>query len=75
MNERDIIAGAPKQLYIAGAWRDASAAQTLTVEDPSTGQALCEVADAQPSDAVAALSGHGTRPASAVKSCAARSKS
>jgi succinate-semialdehyde dehydrogenase/glutarate-semialdehyde dehydrogenase len=55
MNERDIIAGAPKQLYIAGAWRDASAAQTLTVEDPSTGQALCEVADAQPSDAVAAL--------------------
>jgi succinate-semialdehyde dehydrogenase / glutarate-semialdehyde dehydrogenase len=55
MNEREVIAGTPKQLHIGGTWRDASAGKTLTVEDPSTGQALCEVADAQPADAVAAL--------------------
>jgi len=45
----------PKQLYIGGRWRDASGAGTLAVEDPSTGETLVEVADAQPDDALAAL--------------------
>jgi succinate-semialdehyde dehydrogenase/glutarate-semialdehyde dehydrogenase len=45
----------PKQLYIGGRWRDASGAGTLAVEDPSTGETLVEVADAQPDDAMAAL--------------------
>jgi succinate-semialdehyde dehydrogenase / glutarate-semialdehyde dehydrogenase len=45
----------PKQLYIGGIWRDASGGGTLPVEDPSTGQPLVEVADAQPDDALDAL--------------------
>jgi succinate-semialdehyde dehydrogenase/glutarate-semialdehyde dehydrogenase len=45
----------PKQLYIGGRWRDASGAGTLAVEDPSTGETLVEVADAQADDAMAAL--------------------
>jgi succinate-semialdehyde dehydrogenase / glutarate-semialdehyde dehydrogenase len=45
----------PKQLYIGGRWRDASGGGTLAVEDPSTGQPLVQVADAQPGDALDAL--------------------
>ena len=45
----------PRQLFIGGEWRDASGGETLTVEDPSTGEALTEVADATPEDATAAL--------------------
>ena len=43
----------PKQLYIGGEWRD-GAKGTLAVEDPSTGESLCEVADASVDDARAA---------------------
>jgi len=46
----------PKQLYIGGRWRDASGGGTLAVEDPSTGEPLVQVADAQPGDALDALS-------------------
>jgi succinate-semialdehyde dehydrogenase/glutarate-semialdehyde dehydrogenase len=53
--EQTVVDQVEKRLYIAGAWRDASGAATLTVEDPSTGGALCEVADATPEDAEAAL--------------------
>ncbi|MHB1833618.1 MAG: NAD-dependent succinate-semialdehyde dehydrogenase [Solirubrobacteraceae bacterium] len=52
--EQQAIDQVPKQLYIAGEWRD-GANGTLAVEDPSTGQALCEVADASVDDAKAAL--------------------
>jgi succinate-semialdehyde dehydrogenase / glutarate-semialdehyde dehydrogenase len=45
---------APKQLYIGGEWRDAENG-TLPVENPATGEVLCEVADASPDDAVRAL--------------------
>jgi succinate-semialdehyde dehydrogenase / glutarate-semialdehyde dehydrogenase len=55
-DERAVLANVPKQLYIAGDWRDATAAGTLAVEDPSTGETLVEVADAQSGDALAALS-------------------
>jgi succinate-semialdehyde dehydrogenase/glutarate-semialdehyde dehydrogenase len=55
-NEQDVLAQVPKQLYIGGEWRDASAGGTLSVEDPATGQPLVEVADAGPEDALAALS-------------------
>jgi succinate-semialdehyde dehydrogenase / glutarate-semialdehyde dehydrogenase len=44
-----------KRLYIGGEWRDAEGGGTLGVEDPSTGATLCEIADATPGDAVAAL--------------------
>src|ERR1700740_2887586 len=52
--EHQIVDQVPKQLYIAGEWRD-GAKGTLTVEDPSTGEALTEVADASVEDAKAAL--------------------
>src|ERR1035437_3006722 len=45
----------PKDLFIAGEWRAASGGGTLAVEDPATGEALVEVADAQEQDAMAAL--------------------
>ncbi len=52
--EHGILDQVPKQLFIGGEWRD-GANGTLSVEDPSTGGALCEVADASADDARAAL--------------------
>jgi succinate-semialdehyde dehydrogenase/glutarate-semialdehyde dehydrogenase len=53
--EAAILASVPKQLFIAGEWRDASGGATLGVEDPATGETLCEVADGRVEDALAAL--------------------
>ena len=53
--EQDVVERVEKGLFIGGEWRDASGGGTLPVEDPSTGEALCEVADATPEDARAAL--------------------
>jgi succinate-semialdehyde dehydrogenase/glutarate-semialdehyde dehydrogenase len=53
--EQAVVERVPKGLFIGGEWRDASGGGTLPVEDPSTGEALCEVADATPADAAAAL--------------------
>ncbi len=50
-----VLEGVPQQLYIGGVWRAATGGRTLTVEDPSTGETLCEVADATIDDARAAL--------------------
>ncbi|MEA2404634.1 MAG: succinate-semialdehyde dehydrogenase / glutarate-semialdehyde dehydrogenase, partial [Thermoleophilaceae bacterium] len=55
MSEQSVIESVNKKLYIAGEWRDGGEGGTLEVEDPSTGEALCEVADATPDDASAAL--------------------
>ena len=52
--EQRAVDSVPKQLYIAGEWRD-GANGTLSVEDPSTGQPLCDVADASAQDAGHAL--------------------
>src|SRR5437660_3265115 len=52
--EQHVLEDVPKQLYIAGEWRD-GAKGTLGVEDPSTGGVIAEVADASPDDARAAL--------------------
>jgi succinate-semialdehyde dehydrogenase/glutarate-semialdehyde dehydrogenase len=52
--EQQVLDQVPKQLYIGGEWRD-GAKGTLAVEDPATGEALCEVADASADDARAAL--------------------
>jgi succinate-semialdehyde dehydrogenase/glutarate-semialdehyde dehydrogenase len=54
-SEAVAVERAPSQLYIGGAWRDASDGATLPVEDPSTGETLKEVADASPGDAQLAL--------------------
>jgi succinate-semialdehyde dehydrogenase / glutarate-semialdehyde dehydrogenase len=53
--ERAVLAKVPTELYIGGRWRPASGGGTLSVEDPSTGKPLVEVADAQVQDALAAL--------------------
>ena len=53
--EQKVIESVPKQLYIGGAWRDGAEGATLPVEDPATGETLCEVADGTPDDADAAL--------------------
>ncbi|HEX8976646.1 MAG TPA: NAD-dependent succinate-semialdehyde dehydrogenase [Solirubrobacteraceae bacterium] len=52
--EQRAIEQVPKQLYIAGQWRD-GAKGTITVEDPSTQEPLGDVADASVEDAKAAL--------------------
>ncbi len=53
--EKTVVEGVEKRLFIGGEWRDAGGGETLAVEDPSTGEPLCEVADATPEDAAAAL--------------------
>ena len=54
-SEQAVLDGVPKNLYIGGEWRAASGGGTLAVEDPSTGETLVQVADAQLEDALAAL--------------------
>jgi succinate-semialdehyde dehydrogenase / glutarate-semialdehyde dehydrogenase len=53
--EQEVVDKVPKGLFVGGEWREASGGRTLPVEDPSTAAALCEVADATPEDAGAAL--------------------
>jgi succinate-semialdehyde dehydrogenase / glutarate-semialdehyde dehydrogenase len=53
--EQQVVDTVEKRLYIGGEWRDSSSGETLAVEDPATEEALCEVADATPEDAEAAL--------------------
>jgi succinate-semialdehyde dehydrogenase/glutarate-semialdehyde dehydrogenase len=53
--QHPVVDNVEKRLLIGGEWRDASGAGTLSVEDPATGEALCEIADATPDDATAAL--------------------
>jgi succinate-semialdehyde dehydrogenase/glutarate-semialdehyde dehydrogenase len=54
-SEQQVLEKVPKDLFIDGQWRAASGGGKLPVEDPSTGETLCEVADAQVDDALAAL--------------------
>ncbi len=54
-DERAVLDGVPTELYVGGRWRAATGSGSLPVEDPSTGETLVEVADAQPADALAAL--------------------
>jgi succinate-semialdehyde dehydrogenase/glutarate-semialdehyde dehydrogenase len=53
--EQAVIDAVPKQLFIAGEWRPAASGKSFPVEDPATGEPLCEVGDADTSDALAAL--------------------
>src|SRR6185312_5968794 len=54
-HESSVLQTVPRSLYIGGEWREAEGGGRLAVEDPSTGEPLVEVADAQPDDALAAL--------------------
>src|SRR3954470_16753620 len=53
--EQGVVDNVAKQLFIGGEWRDASGGDTLAVEDPATGEPLCEIADGTEEDAKAAL--------------------
>ena len=54
-SEQQVLEKVPKDLFIDGKWRAGTGGGKLPVEDPSTGETLCEVADAQVDDALAAL--------------------
>ncbi len=53
--ETRVVQGVPKGVWLGGAAQDAVAGGTFPVEDPSTSETLCEVADGGPEDARAAL--------------------
>src|ERR1700728_3015424 len=55
MTEAEVLAGVPKDLFIGGEWRPGERGERLAVEDPATGETLCEVADGSVADAKAAL--------------------
>jgi succinate-semialdehyde dehydrogenase / glutarate-semialdehyde dehydrogenase len=55
VDERRVVFGVNRRLLIGGDWRDGLSARTFSVEDPATGQTLCEVADADVADGAAAL--------------------
>jgi succinate-semialdehyde dehydrogenase / glutarate-semialdehyde dehydrogenase len=54
-SEQSVVDGVHKGLYIGGEWREPSEGASFDVEDPSTGESLCEVADAGADDARAAM--------------------
>jgi succinate-semialdehyde dehydrogenase/glutarate-semialdehyde dehydrogenase len=53
--EQSVIDGVEKRLLIDGQWRDATGGGTFPVGDPSTGETLCEIADATADDSIAAI--------------------
>jgi succinate-semialdehyde dehydrogenase/glutarate-semialdehyde dehydrogenase len=53
--EARVVAQVDKRLFIGGTWRDAASGGSFEVEDPSTREVLCEVADAGKEDALDAL--------------------
>ena len=61
--EEQVIAQVEKKLFIGGMWKDAASGATFGVEDPSTREELCRVADANDVDGLAALAtAHWTQP-------------
>lgn len=65
---REVVEAVPKALLIAGEWRSATGGGRFAVEDPATGEALCEVADATSSDALQALAAAADAQASWARS-------
>jgi succinate-semialdehyde dehydrogenase/glutarate-semialdehyde dehydrogenase len=53
-----------RDLLIGGNWRAAAERRSFAVEDPATGKILCDVADASPDDALAALDAASSSQAS-----------
>ena len=52
---QELLAKVPTDLLIDGAWRPGSTGETLTVDNPATGEKIATVASATSADAVAAL--------------------
>ena len=55
LNESELLAKVPTQLYIAGKWVNGHGEVPIAVEDPATGKTLVEIANANADDALAAL--------------------
>ncbi|MEU4667127.1 NAD-dependent succinate-semialdehyde dehydrogenase [Amycolatopsis sp. NPDC023774] len=55
ITEAGVVGAVGKELFIGGKWVPAKSGKTFEVQDPSTGTALCEVADAGAEDGMAAL--------------------
>jgi succinate-semialdehyde dehydrogenase/glutarate-semialdehyde dehydrogenase len=53
--EQTVVEKVQRKLFIGGQWRDATGGGTLEVLDPATEEPICEVSDATPEDAMAAL--------------------
>ncbi len=54
--EVEALASAPRDLLIGGRWQPSTSGGRIPVEDPATGEVLCDVADATPADCERALS-------------------
>jgi len=54
-DESTLVDSVRRELFIGGEWRAAASDASLSVEDPATGESLCEVADAGEEDARSAL--------------------
>jgi succinate-semialdehyde dehydrogenase / glutarate-semialdehyde dehydrogenase len=54
-SEQAVVDKVTPRLFVGGEWREAGGGGTFAVEDPSTGEVLCEVADGTPADGMAAL--------------------
>ncbi len=54
-DEQKVVDAVRKELFIGGSWRPAASGGTLDVHDPSTGDTLCAIADANPEDGDSAL--------------------
>jgi succinate-semialdehyde dehydrogenase/glutarate-semialdehyde dehydrogenase len=55
LTESELLAKVPTQLYIAGKWVSGNGKGSIAVEDPATGKTLVEIANANASDGLAAL--------------------
>jgi succinate-semialdehyde dehydrogenase/glutarate-semialdehyde dehydrogenase len=55
VSEDAVIGAVPRGLFVSGVFEQAKGGKVLAVEDPATGEVLCEVADASAEDAVKAL--------------------
>ena len=53
--EKTVVDDVPKGMFIGGRWREGDGDRRFGVDDPATGEQLCEVADASPDDGLAAL--------------------
>ena len=55
LSEKDLLAKVPTGLFIGGRWVQGGNAKAIEVEDPATGKVLLEIANANASDGLAAL--------------------
>ena len=55
LTEKELLSKIPTKLYIAGKWVDGHGTGSISVEDPSTGKTLLEIANGNEIDGLAAL--------------------